>query len=110
MKISVNDQEVFTLSEIQKQVIQNDIHSEIFEDDMKRRLKWILLDEKYSKCFQRLKKEWADDLDAQGRSKLAINGIDSIPTNPDQLATLIFSQPNYKNRSQRDLENPLVPL
>lgn len=104
MKISVNDQELFTLTDIQKQVIQNDIPSETFQLDMQRRIKWILVDEKYKKCFQRLKKEWVDDLDEQNQSKLALNGVESIPTDPDQLALLIFSQPNYKNRSQRDLE------
>jgi hypothetical protein len=93
MKISVDDKEVFTLSDTQKKVIQNDIPSEIFEEDMQRRLKWILLEEKYAKCFERLKKEW--------ESKLA-NRIDAIPTDPDKLAELIFSQPDYRNRSERD--------
>lgn len=102
MKVSVDDKEIFTLSEIQKKVIQNDILLEIFEEDMKRRLKWILIDEKYRRCFDRLKKEWVEDLDEQGLSKLAKNGVSHIPTDPDQLAALIFSQPNYKNRSQRE--------
>lgn len=96
MKISVNDQELFTLSDIQKKVIQNDIPLEIFEEDMKRRLKWILLEEKYARCFDRLKKEW--------EPKLAAKGIESLPTNPDAFAALVFSQPEYKNRSDRDKE------
>lgn len=96
MKISVNDQEIFTLSDIQKKVIQNDIPLEIFEDDMKRRLKWILFEEKYARCFDRLKKEW--------EPKLAAKGIESLPTNPDAFAALVFSQPEYKNRSDRDKE------
>jgi len=96
MKISVNDQELFTLSDIQKQVIQNDIPLEIFEEDMKRRLKWVLVEEKYQKCFERLKKEW--------EPKLAAKGIESLPTNPDVFAALVFSQPEYKNRSNREKE------
>lgn len=104
MKISVNDQELFTLSEIQKKVIQNDILSEIFDEDMKRRLKWILLDEKYEKCFARLKKEWCEDKDKNGQCKLSANGISSIPVDPDALAQLIVSQKNYKSRSQREKE------
>lgn len=94
MKISVNDQELFTLTEIQKKVIQNDIHLEIFEEDMKRRIQWVLLDEKYQKCFERLFNEWMP--------KLADRGIAMIPTNKDAFAQLVFSQPDYKNRSQRD--------
>lgn len=93
MKISVNDVELFTLSDIQKQVIQNDIHEDIFEDDMKRRLKYILM-HKYDRCFARLKAEWD--------SKLAANGVKMIPTDHDEYAALVFAQPNYQSKSQRD--------
>lgn len=97
MKISVNDQELYTLSETQKKVIQNDIQSEIFDEDMKRRLKWVLVDEKYQKCFERMKKEW--------EPKLAQRGVASIPTHPDAFAELVFSQADYKNRSQKEAED-----
>lgn len=93
MKISVDNQELYQLTEIQKKVIQNDILTEVFEDDMKRRLEWILT-HKYERCFMRLKKEWEPKLSER---------MQSIPTNPDELAELIFSQPDYKNRSQREL-------
>lgn len=93
MKISVNDQELFTLSDTQKQVIQNDIPTEIFEEDMKRRLQWVLM-HKYERCFKRLKEEWDD--------KLAANGVAMIPTDPDAYAQLVFAQSNYKNRSARE--------
>lgn len=96
MKVSVNDQELFTLTEIQKKVIQNDIPSETFDEDMKRRLRWILLDEKYRKCFERMKKEW--------EPKLAERGVAMLPTDPDAFAQLVFSQPDYKNRSQREMK------
>lgn len=95
MKISVNDVELFTLTEIQKQVIQNEVQAEIFEDDMKRRLQWVLM-HKYEECFKSLKAEWD--------SKLASNGVSLIPTDPESYAALVFEQPNYKNRSQRDAE------
>ena len=93
MKISVNDQELFTLSDIQEQVIKNDIPADIFDADMKRRLQWILI-HKYEECFKALKAEWD--------SKLAINGIDMIPTDPDAYAKLVFSQPNYQDRATRN--------
>ena len=92
MKISVDDQEVFRLSETQKKVIMNDVLEDIFDADMKRRLEWVLK-HKYERCFERLKNEWS--------LKLA-QRMPSIPTNPDQLAELIFSQPDYKNRSARE--------
>lgn len=96
MKISVDNNELFTLSETQKKVIKNDIHDDLFDEDMKRRLNWVLT-HKYEQCFERLKKEW--------EPKLAASGLQSIPTNPDAFAELVFSHPNYKSRKQRELES-----
>lgn len=93
MKISIDDKELFTLSETQKKVIMNDIQKEIFDSDMKRRIQHVLT-HKYEQCFERLKKEWDE--------KLKQNGVKSVPTDPDEYAKLVFSQPNYKCRSQRE--------
>jgi hypothetical protein len=97
MKISVDNKDLFTLSETQKKVIKNDIHDDIFDEDMKRRLHWVLT-HKYEQCFERLKKEW--------EPKLVANGVQSVPTNPDAFAELVFAQPNYKSRKQKELESP----
>lgn len=94
MKISVDDKEVFTLSEIQKKVIQNDIPLEIFDEDMKRRLKWVLFDEKYCRCMERLRREW--------EPKLKAEGVAMLPTNDDAFAQLVFAHRDYKSRSQRE--------
>lgn len=96
MKVSVDDQELFTLSEIQKKVIQNDIPSDIFESDMKRRLEYVLT-HKYEQCFRRLKSQW--------EQKLADRGVEFIPTDPDSFANLVFSQPDYKDRITTDSES-----
>jgi|SRR5271154_1322725 len=93
MKISVNDQELFTLSDTQKQVIKNDIPADIFDADMNRRLQWVLI-HKYEECFKALKAEWDP--------KLAANGVAMIPTDPDAYAQLVFAQPNYKDRAARE--------
>jgi hypothetical protein len=95
MKISVDDKELFRLSEIQKSVIRNEISDDIFEADMKRRLQYILT-HKYERCFEDLKNEWIPKLKDR---------VDSIPTNPDRLAELILSQPDYKCRKERDAES-----
>lgn len=96
MKISVNDQELFTLSDTQKKVIKNDIPAEIFDEDMKRRIHYILT-HKYERCFLRLKEEWD--------KKLSDNGVKMIPMDQEEYAQLVFSQPNYKDRSSRELES-----
>ncbi len=98
MKISVNDELLFTLTETQKKVIQNDIPIEIFDEDMKRRIQYILT-HKYEMCFDRLKKEWEPKLASR---------LSSIPTDPDALANLIFSQPDYKSRSEKDIEGKKI--
>lgn len=94
MKIKVDEQELFELSETQKKVIRNDIPDEVFEDDMKRRLHYILM-HKYERCLERLKAEWLPKLKER---------IEAIPTNEDSLAELIFTQSDYKSRTRRDAE------
>lgn len=98
MKVSVDcacSDKLFELNDVQKKVIANDIPSEILDEDMKRRLHYIL-NHKYNRCFKRLKDEW--------EPKLAAAGVASIPTNPDAFAELVFSQPEYRDRSQREEE------
>lgn len=98
MKISVDNNDLFTLSETQKKVIKDDIHADLFEDDMKQRIKWVLM-HKYEQCFKRLKAEWD--------KKLIENGVQSVPTDPDAYTELVFAQPNYKDRKARDIESVL---
>lgn len=93
IKVSVNDVELFQLSETQQKVIQNEVQSEMFEADMKRRIQWIVM-HKYEQCFKNLKEEWDN--------RLKNNGVTMIPTDPDLYAELVFSQPNYKNSTQRN--------
>ncbi len=93
MKISVDGKDLFELSDIQKKVICNDIHADIFDEDMKRRLQWILM-EKYNNCFNRLKAEWDE--------KLAESGLKALPVDKDEYAALVFEQSNYKCRKTRE--------
>lgn len=97
MKISVNDQELYTLSDTQKKVIANDIHEDEFEQDMRRRLHWVL-NHKYERCLQRLKSEWMPKM--KGRAE-------SVPTDDAAFAEMVFSQPDYKSRKARESENKL---
>ena len=92
MKIQVDGKALFELSKTQEKVIKNEILEDIFEEDMKRRLQYILT-HKYEQCFERLKKHWIPILKER---------IDSFPSNDEELANLIFSQKDYKNRSARE--------
>lgn len=96
MKIKVDDQEVFQLEDWEKKVIQNDIPSEIFEEDMKRRLEWTLK-HKAEQCYMRFEKEWLENL-RQDPS------VTSIPTDKAAFVAFVTSRPDYKDRSQREKE------
>lgn len=92
MKISYDDSALFTVSDTQKQVMCNDIPSEVFDAEMKRRIHYIV-NHKYNQCMERLKREWTP--------KLKALGITSIPLDDDAFAALVFARPEYKSRSQR---------
>lgn len=93
MKITVDGQQVLELTETQKKVIKNDINEDLFNEDMKRRVKWVL-EHKYERCYERLRKEW--------EPKLIAKGAASLPTDKDAFAQLVFSQPEYQDRKQRE--------
>ena len=95
MKISVNDIAIFSLNTIQENVMKNDIYRDQFEEDINVRLEWVIK-KKYLHCYNRLKEEWDP--------KLLARGIETIPLNPDDYAALVFSQPDYKDRQDRDGE------
>lgn len=97
MKISVNNQDLFELTDLQKQVICNDLDADIIELDLKRRLKYILM-HKYERCMGRLRKEW--------EVKLKDKGIRSLPVDDQEFAQLVFSQEDYKDRKAREIDNP----
>lgn len=50
--------------------------------------------------MKRLKSEW--------EPRLKNKGIQSIPLDDDKLAELIFSQPEYRNRKQRNFDENLT--
>lgn len=65
--------------------------NKVFED----RLGWILK-HKYERCLARLHATWDPILESRG--------FTSFPADEDEYATLVFSQSDYKDRSQRDAE------
>lgn len=95
MRFLVEEEEVYVLNEVQKKVICNDISMDVIDADLKRRVKYII-EHKYEQCLKRLKDEWMPNLKA--------SGVTSIPLDDDEFAQLVFSQTEYKDRKDRDLE------
>jgi len=92
MKFKIDDKEVFDLNETKKKVICNDISSGEIDEDLERRVKYIV-EHKYERCMKRLKEEW--------EPKLKEAGVKSIPLDDDELAELIFGQDTYKDKKTR---------
>jgi hypothetical protein len=101
MKFNVDDETIYELNETKQNVVKNEVHSDEFNEDIKRRVKYIV-DHKYEQCFKRLKAEW--------EPKLKASGVKTIPLDEDEFAQLVFAQPAYKDRKTRDAEEANVKL
>lgn len=93
MQAYVNNELVIELTDLQCQVICNDINEDDLVEDMNRRLSYIW-SHKYEQCMKRLRATWYPILKSEG--------VESIPTSDDDFATLIFARPDYKSKKQRD--------
>lgn len=98
MLVKIDDEVLFEIDERMVKLIAHDIEDPI--PDIKRRLRWVI-EHKCDRCFDRMKEEWTKE-DESGQSNLAKLGVASIPTNKRDLADLILSHPQYKNRVQRE--------
>lgn len=95
MKISLDDEVILNFSETQKKIFQNETDASAFNEKMKAMLKHFFSQD-YSHCFSNLKREW--------EPKLVARGFEMLPAIPEKFAELVFSQPDYRNKSQRDAE------
>lgn len=108
MKVDIDGVEVITLTDTQKNVIKNDINADVFQNDMQHRVKHALVN-KYERCLQRLKKEWIENKDSNGKCKLELCGVSTMPLNDEALAEAIFALPEYNDRKARDEANAILP-
>ena len=93
LTVSVDGVDLYTVTDLQEQVLRNDIPTELLAADLRRRLEWVLT-HKHAQCMARLRKEWMP--------LLADNGVTEVPVDDDAFAALVFEQPNYLDRSARD--------
>jgi len=96
MKIKVNEEQIFELAEWEKDVIKNDIPADIFDQDMKRRLEWVLK-HKVERCYERFEKEWLEKLRNDP-------DVEAIPKSKEAFVALVKSRPDYKDRAAREAE------
>ena len=95
MRIDIDGVKLITRSESQKNVFKYGINTDKFESTFKEWLKQEIK-HRYSIAFDLFKKEWDP--------KLIDNEIAMIPLDKNSYASLVFSQPNYKDYKSRELE------
>ena len=89
--VKVDGEEFFEITNTIKQLLKMDVAKNCCCIEWaKERLKWILI-HKFENCMHNLRNEW--------ESKLALSGIKQLPIDDEEFANLVFSQPEYKNRS-----------
>ena len=89
MKFFVDSVCVLELSPVQEQILLSGIPADVFVPTMQQRVVWVI-NQVIDGSFDSLFNKWLPIL--QGR-------YDSLPSNPDKFAELIFSQPDYKPAS-----------
>ena len=93
MIIKTDDKILFEITDNMLKVLAYDIDEPDIKADMERRLEWVIMS-RYQAAFSVMQAEWLP--------KLANRGIETIPTNKEKFAELVFSQPDYKSRVERD--------
>lgn len=92
MKIKLDNELLIEISDIQKSIIKYDIKTSEFEQDIIRRIKWVI-EHKIDQCQDRMIKEWKTKLESR---------YSSLPTNKDELCKMIIAQSDYLDREGKD--------
>ena len=92
MQIKVDDENLFALSELQKNIIKDNVSSVIFEDDMKDRFKYVIA-RAYEQAYKALRSHWEPILIA--------DGAEDLPADKIEFAALVFAHEDYKDYDAR---------
>ena len=87
LTIALNGNIICTLSDFQIQVILSYVPKSSLEKEITKKIKWVINCIEYEANLSKLFADWMPKLK---------NRYKSIPTNDEDLAKLIFSQPDYK--------------
>ena len=86
MKFYVDQTAVFELNSTQEKIIQDNIPPALFTADMERRVAWVI-SQKLDQSFDELFAHWLPILQQR---------YESLPSNKNAFAELVFVQPDYK--------------
>lgn len=96
MKITVNGQDLLEVQEWEKDILKGEILGDKLEEDLKRRLKWVI-EHKIDRCFTRMFEHWMPIFREDPT-------YSTVPTDKKEFVALVLAHPQYKNRSQLDKE------
>lgn len=94
MKVYLDQEEIFEIDSNMIKLLEHEILNVL--PDIKRRLKWVI-DQRCDDVYKKLKLEYIE-------KSMQNPDVESIPADKNRLLDLIFSDPGYKNRSQRESE------
>jgi len=95
MKFYVDQTQVYELDQTQQKIIQDNVKPDLFVGDMERRVAWVI-SQKLDQSFDQLFAHWLPILQQR---------YESLPSNKNFFAELVFSQPDYK--PQYPVETPI---
>jgi len=95
MKFYVDQTQVFELDATQQKIIQDNVKPDLFVGDMERRVAWVI-SQKLDQSFDQLFAHWLPILQQR---------YESLPSNKNAFAELVFAQPDYK--PQYPVETPI---
>ena len=96
MKIQVDGKDLFEITEDEMEILRYVLPSATLEDDLKRRLEWVLK-HKVAMTYKNIKKEWTTRLEADA-------SIISLPTRDKAFFDMVKARSDYKDRDARDLQ------
>ena len=86
MKFYVDQTQVYELDATQQKIIQDNVKPDLFVGDMERRVAWVI-SQKLDQSFDSLFTHWLPILQQR---------YESLPSNRNAFAELVFVQPDYK--------------
>jgi hypothetical protein len=86
MKFYVEKTQVYELDTTQQKIIQDNVKPDLFVGDMERRVAWVI-SQKLDQSFDSLFTHWLPILQQR---------YESLPSNKNAFAELVFAQPDYK--------------
>jgi hypothetical protein len=94
MKVTIDNEVVYEVTDTIKKVLEYDMPSSTIHEEVCRRAAWAV-DVKKSACWEEICRVWMPILSER---------YPSLPTDWEELAKVVFSQPDYQDRDARERE------